>query len=88
MDKRGLRTVNNVIISDMDIRIGIRFCDSTFCIEGDSLGMTQKAFSIPIVCLLAFFIMTYNSHAQEKITGPWLWMIAPTEPGTEAEQHP
>lgn len=25
--------------------------------------------------------MASNTHAQDKITGPWLWMIAPTEPG-------
>ena len=43
--------------------------------------MTQRPFSIAIVCLLTFFVMTHSVHAQEKITGPWLWMIAPTEPG-------
>ena len=50
-------------------------------IKGGNSGMTQKSSSIAIVCLLIFFVMTYGVHAQEKITGPWLWMIAPTEPG-------
>ena len=43
--------------------------------------MIQRRFSIAIVCLLTFFVVAHNVHAQEKITGPWLWMIAPTEPG-------
>ena len=43
--------------------------------------MIQRRFSVAIVCLLTFFVMAYDVHAQEKITGPWLWMIAPTEPG-------
>ena len=42
--------------------------------------MIQRQFSIAIVCLLTFFVMAHEVHAQEKITGPWLWMIAPTVP--------
>ena len=40
--------------------------------------MTRKPFSIVVACLMTFFVMTYVAHAQEYITGPWLWMIAPT----------
>ena len=43
--------------------------------------MTQKPFSIAILCLLTFFVGVHSVQSQEKITGPWLWMIAPTEPG-------
>ena len=43
--------------------------------------MTWKPFSIAIACLTMLFVMAHNTHAQDKITGPWLWMIAPTEPG-------
>ena len=43
--------------------------------------MAQRPFSTALVCLLTFFVMTHSVYAQEKITGPWLWMIAPTEPG-------
>ena len=31
--------------------------------------------------LLTATLFATNATAQEKITGPWLWMIAPTEPG-------
>ncbi len=43
--------------------------------------MTWKPFAIAIACLTTLFVMAHNTHAQDKITGPWLWMIAPTEPG-------
>ena len=43
--------------------------------------MTCKPFSIAVACLMALFLTTSIVHAQEKITGPWLWMIAPTVPG-------
>ena len=48
---------------------------------GGNSGMTWKPFSITIACLLTLLVMAHNTHAQDKITGPWLWMIAPTEPG-------
>ena len=43
--------------------------------------MNRKLFSIGFICLIALFFIPHFAHAQEKITGPWLWMIAPTEPG-------
>ena len=43
--------------------------------------MYRKLFSIGLSCLMTLFVMTPIAHAQAKITGPWLWMIAPTEPG-------
>ncbi len=36
---------------------------------------------VGFICLIALFLLPLFAHAQEKITGPWLWMIAPTEPG-------
>ncbi|MDE0016329.1 MAG: leucine-rich repeat domain-containing protein, partial [Candidatus Poribacteria bacterium] len=42
--------------------------------------MNRKLFSIGLACLIALFLIPHFGHAQEKITGPWLWMIAPTEP--------
>ena len=42
--------------------------------------MNWKLFSSAVVCLVTFFVTMPIAHAQEKITGPWLWMIAPTEP--------
>ena len=41
--------------------------------------MYRKLFTIGLACLIALFAMTMTANAQEKITGPWLWMIAPTE---------
>ena len=43
--------------------------------------MNRTLFSIVFICLIALFFVPLFAHAQEKITGPWLWMIAPTEPG-------
>ncbi len=43
--------------------------------------MNKKLFSIALVCLITLLLIPYFVYAQEKITGPWLWMIAPTEPG-------
>ncbi len=43
--------------------------------------MNRKLFSIGFMCLIVLFFLPHFAHAQEKITGPWLWMIAPTEPG-------
>ena len=42
--------------------------------------MYKKIFLIGSACLIKFaVIMTNSSHAQERISGPWLWMIALTE---------
>ena len=41
--------------------------------------MNRKLLSIGFICLIALFFTPHFAHA--KITGPWLWMIAPTEPG-------
>ena len=41
--------------------------------------MYRKLFTIGLTCLIALFAMTMTANAQDKITGPWLWMIAPTE---------
>ena len=41
--------------------------------------MYKKFFLIGLTCLISFLILTNTSHAQERITGPWLWMIALTE---------
>ena len=43
--------------------------------------MNRKLFSIGLACLIVLIFIPYFAQAQEKITGPWLWMIAPTEPG-------
>ena len=43
--------------------------------------MYRKLFTIGVTCLMTLFVMTLThvADAQDKITGPWLWMIAPTE---------
>ena len=43
--------------------------------------MYRKLFTIGFACLIALFVMAQGADAQDKITGPWLWMIAPTESG-------
>ena len=43
--------------------------------------MYRKLFTLGLACLIALFAMTMTANAQDKITGPWLWMIAPTEAG-------
>ncbi len=43
--------------------------------------MYRKLFTIGLACLIALFAMTMTANAQDKITGPWLWMIAATETG-------
>ena len=43
--------------------------------------MYRKLFTIGLACLMALFVMAQGADAQDKITGPWLWMIAPTEAG-------
>ena len=40
--------------------------------------MYRKLFTIGFACLIALFVMAQTADAQDKITGPWLWMIAPT----------
>ena len=42
--------------------------------------MYRKLFTIGLACLMALSVMTVThvADAQDKITGPWLWMIAPT----------
>ena len=41
--------------------------------------MYKKLFTIGLAFLISFHMMTNISHAQERISGPWLWMIALTE---------
>ena len=43
--------------------------------------MYRKLFTIGLACLVTLFAMVQLADAQDKITGPWLWMIAPTEAG-------
>ena len=43
--------------------------------------MFRKFFIIGLVCIISLSIMTLTANAQEQILGPWLWMIAKTEPG-------
>ena len=41
--------------------------------------MYKKFFLIGLACLINFLMTTNISQAQERITGPWLWMITLTE---------
>ena len=41
--------------------------------------MYRRTFLRELICLLIFLNLMSVAHAQQKITGPWLWMIAPTE---------
>ena len=41
----------------------------------------KKMLIAVLTLLLTATLLTTTATAQEKITGPWLWMIAPTEPG-------
>ena len=41
--------------------------------------MLRKTFTIGLACVMALFVMTHVAQAQDKITGPWLWVVAPTE---------
>ncbi len=43
--------------------------------------MYRKIFGLGLTCLVALFAITLanTADAQDKITGPWLWIIAPTE---------
>ena len=43
--------------------------------------MYKKLFVIGIAFLTTFSVMSYTAEAQDQILGPWLWMIAPAEPG-------
>ena len=40
--------------------------------------MNRKLFTVGLACIIALFVMAQTADAQDKITGPWLWMIAPT----------
>ena len=41
--------------------------------------MYKKLLVIGLACLMSLSVITNTSHAQERISGPWLWMIALTE---------
>ncbi|MCG9131761.1 hypothetical protein J5I95_08785 [Candidatus Poribacteria bacterium] len=41
--------------------------------------MYKKFFVIGLTCLINLSIMVNTGYTQERITGPWLWMIALTE---------
>ena len=43
--------------------------------------MYRKLFTVGLACLMTLLVMTLThvADAQDKITGPWLWMIAATE---------
>ena len=41
--------------------------------------MRIKLFVLGLACLMNFLVMANTGHAQERISGPWLWMIALTE---------
>ena len=45
--------------------------------------MYRRFLTISMVCLMAVLVLMVpkGADAQDKITGPWLWMIAPTEAG-------
>ena len=43
--------------------------------------INRKVLAIGGVCLITLLFILQPAHAQEKITGPWLWMITPTESG-------
>ena len=41
--------------------------------------MYKKLFAIGLACLINLFMITNTSQAQNRIAGPWLWIIALTE---------
>ena len=45
--------------------------------------MYRKLFTVALACLMTLSVMalTHVADAQDKIVGPWLWMIAATEAG-------
>ena len=43
--------------------------------------MHKKLWIIGLTCLMAVSVMTYITHAEEPIAGPWLWMIVATDAG-------
>ena len=43
--------------------------------------MYRKQFTRGLACLMTLFAMSQTAGAQDKITGPWLWMITPTAAG-------
>lgn len=47
--------------------------------------MFKKSFVIGLVCLMCLFIMTLTADAQDKVTGPWMWMITADSVGCGAD---
>ena len=43
--------------------------------------MFRKIFVIGLAFLMSLSLVTLSADAQDQILGPWLWMIAKTEPG-------
>ncbi|MCG9129842.1 hypothetical protein JT359_19805 [Candidatus Poribacteria bacterium] len=41
--------------------------------------MVKKFFILIVICLMSLSLMSLSANAQQKISGPWLWMIAPTD---------
>ena len=41
--------------------------------------MYRKSVFTALVCLIVPLLIAQVVDAEKKITGPWLWMIAPTE---------
>ena len=46
-----------------------------------SLLISQKSIVVLLAAIVCVFTLHDHSEAQTEITGPWLWMIAPTETG-------
>lgn len=41
--------------------------------------MLKRFFIITVICLMSLSLVALTANAQQKILGPWLWMIAPTD---------
>ena len=46
-----------------------------------SILISQRTIVTLLAAIVCVFTLNGSSEAQTEITGPWLWMIAPTEPG-------
>ena len=46
--------------------------------------MFKKLLLIGLVCLMSFSIMTLAANAQDKVTGPWMWIITQDSAGCGA----
>lgn len=46
--------------------------------------MFRKLFVIGLVCLMSLSIMTLTANAQDKVTGPWMWMVTQDSAGCGA----